>query len=114
MNPKYREKNAARQRMTYHMRKDNHQCVRCGMQDERTLAGRTTCDWCSRKIRLMTSEIKERRRLMYHQNKAAGVCVVCGAPRDNKTLRCERCRQRANHLTAESMRRRRERERNGV
>ena len=114
MNPKYREKNAAAQWRKYHKRKANHQCVQCGLQDERTLAGRTMCDWCARKNRMSTAVCNEKKYKLYHERKAAGVCVMCGAPRDNKTLRCERCRQRANHLTAESMRRRRERERNGV
>lgn len=44
--------NAERLRILHKKRKEQHRCVLCGEQDERTLAGRTRCYKCSEKQKI--------------------------------------------------------------
>lgn len=37
-------------------RKEQHRCLCCGKQDERTLAGKTNCAFCSKKAKLLYRE----------------------------------------------------------
>ena len=38
--------------------KEQHRCTQCGEQDERTLAGKTNCAFCSKKAKLLYRERK--------------------------------------------------------
>lgn len=39
-------------------RKEQHRCTKCGERDERTLAGKTNCAFCSKKAKLLYRENK--------------------------------------------------------
>ncbi len=85
----------------YRRRKEQKVCTRCGVQDERTLAGKSRCLACALMMRQETPQrvarreaarkIRTRARLEQKQ------CVVCGC-QDERTLtgktRCTTCENR--------------------
>lgn len=75
----------------YYQRKDARQCTKCGYTDERTLSGFTNCDFCAAKARYFAQRANARNTAIYHERKNSGLCVTCGAPRDNGTVRCDVC-----------------------
>lgn len=44
----------------YHMRRENHQCVACGVVDENTLSGKCRCVRCAE---INKQEMKNRKKL---------------------------------------------------
>lgn len=73
--------------LTYHRRKERHECANCGRQDERTLSGRAYCRECAQKE-------KETKREKYAEMRRENRCVKCGR-QDSRTLsgkaKCEKC-----------------------
>lgn len=53
--------NAERLRILNKKRKEQHRCIQCGEQDERTLAGKVRCEFCSKKQKLWYRENKLRK-----------------------------------------------------
>lgn len=78
---------------SYWERKESHQCVVCGKQDERTLAGKIRCAECTERER----KLRHMRTSVYERRKAGHECVRCGK-QDARTLRgltkCEKCTQK--------------------
>ena len=91
------------------------------MRASRRSRGLTKCASCRKKSRTyarraylkrtahlskrkpISSEERNRRvRLRREKRREAGVCVGCGAKRDNTSTRCERCRKRHNESATKS------------
>lgn len=49
---------AESQKSRYKKMKELHNCTDCGEQDKRTLAGKTRCEFCSQKAKLLYRENK--------------------------------------------------------
>lgn len=70
----------------YYYLKNRKKCVVCQRQDERTLSGKIRCKEC---------DVIHRKRIQKYkaERKANGLCVYCGKPAVNGTVRCEKHRQ---------------------
>lgn len=53
--------NVERCKRHYEKMKELHRCNQCGEQDERTIAGKTRCEFCSKKQKLWYRENKLRK-----------------------------------------------------
>lgn len=76
----------------YWERRLEKRCVKCGAQDEKTLAGRCRCDFCGKKLKYYNAKYNAEKMRSYYTWKAEGRCTACGAERDNETLLCSKCR----------------------
>ena len=75
-------------------------CGGCGREDERTQAGRYFCNRCYENRKKHTEASNARAMEIYYQRKKDGLCVSCGAERDNETLKCSFCRKKSNEAVA--------------
>ncbi len=71
-------------------------CGNCGRRDARTEAGRSTCQRCYGSRETYRKAYDEKAMQKYYERKEKGLCVRCGAERDNKTLMCNYCRRKQN------------------
>ena len=86
--------NAERLKILHKKRKEQHRCLCCGKQDERTLVGYAACNKCVERQKQYRKKLKEQHR-----------CTQCGE-QDERTLSglcfCNFCTKKAKLLYREN------------
>lgn len=79
----------------YDKRRSQKSCVTCGCQDERTLAGKCRCAFCTKKaavyMRDYTKKHQREKSDKYHEKVSNRICVKCGKPNPTNWVHCAEC-----------------------
>lgn len=97
---KYSDYNRIYYSQKYKNAKEQHRCVICLKQDERTIKGKIHCVECAQKAKERQKEVYKQNKAYYRaksaeqylRNRENNLCTACGKPLLGRTqIRCIEC-----------------------